>query len=58
MTKQQVLKIFHDYVDNDYNASGDRYYVKDALLAVADEYEIRAMGFGWILDDDDEEDEE
>jgi len=54
MTKQQVLRIFHDYVDNDYNASGDRCYVRDALLAVADEYEIRAMGFGWILDEDEE----
>lgn len=54
MTKQQVLKIFHDYVDNDYNASGDRYYVKNALLAVAGECEIRSMGFEWIFDDDEE----
>lgn len=52
MTKNQILKIFQAYVENDYQASGDIGYVKDALFAVADEYEIREMGFGWILDED------
>ena len=53
MTKNQILKIFQAYVNNDYEASGNIDYVKDALLAVADEYEIREMGFGWVLDDED-----
>ena len=55
MTKQQVIRIFHDYVDNDYSATGDRFYIRDALFAVADEYEIRELGFGWVLDDEDSE---
>lgn len=52
MSKSQILKIFQAYVDNDYKATGDMGYVRDALLAVADEYEIREMGFGWVLDED------
>ena len=66
MTKNQILKIFQAYVDNDYQATGDIGYVvsiclglvdftvvKDTLLSVADEYEIREMGFGWVLDNED-----
>lgn len=53
MTKNQILKIFQAYVDNDYQAASDIGYIKDALFAVADEYEIREMGFGWVLDDED-----
>ena len=56
MTKQQVIKIFQNYVDNDYQATGDMGYVKDALFAVANEHEIRELGFGWVLDDEDTED--
>ena len=52
MTKQRVIKILQDYVENDYNASGDVEYITDALFAVADEYEIRELGFGWIFDDE------
>jgi hypothetical protein len=37
---------------NDYNASSNLDYIKDALLAVADELEIRELGFGWVLDDE------
>ena len=55
MTKQQAIKIFQAYVNNDYEASGDRGYITDALFAVADEYEIRELGFGWVLDDEDYE---
>ena len=57
MTKQQVIKIFQDYVNNDYEASGDKGYVADALFAVADEYEIRELGLGWVLDDEDSQDD-
>ena len=53
MTKNQILKIFQAYVDNDYQATGDIGYLKDTLLSVADEYEIREMGFGWVLDNED-----
>lgn len=56
MTKQQVIRIFQAYVENDYEAS-DRGYIADALLAVADEYEIRELGFGWVLDNEDSEDD-
>ena len=55
MTKQQVIRIFQDYVNNDYEASGDLGYITDALFAVADEHEIRELGFGWIFDGDSEE---
>ena len=54
MTKQRLLKIFQSYVENDYEAA-DRGYIADALFAVADEYEIRELGFGWVLDDEDTE---
>lgn len=53
MTKKQMMKIFQAYVENDYRASGDIYYVRDTLLAVADEYEIRELGLGWVLGDED-----
>ena len=55
MTKQQVIRIFQNYVNNDYEASGDVGYITDALFAVADEHEIRELGFGWVLDDEDSE---
>lgn len=55
MSKQQIIKIFHDYVMNDYYASGDSEYIKDALFSVADEEEIRYLGFGWVLDNEDTE---
>lgn len=55
MTKQQVIRIFQDYVMNDFEASGEKDYIADALFAVADEEEIRALGFGWVLDEGDEE---
>lgn len=41
---------------NDYAATGcDSAYIKDALFAVADEMEIRGLGFGWVLDGEDED---
>ena len=43
------------YVNNDYEASGDVGYITDALFAVADEPEIRELGFGCVLDDEDSE---
>jgi len=55
VTKQQIIKIFQNYVLNDYEASS-REYIEDALFAVADEYEIRELGFGWVLDEDNEDD--
>lgn len=58
MTKQQVIRIFRDYIDNNYTATGDKNYVKDALLAVADEYEIRNLGFGDYLDNEDSTDDQ
>ena len=54
MTKQRAIKIIQDYVNNDYEASQDIGYITDALFAVADELEIRELGFGWIFDDDEE----
>ena len=57
MTKQQVIRILQDYVNNDFEATGDKGYIADALFAVASEEEIRALGFGWVLDDDEGEDE-
>lgn len=58
MTKQQVIRIFRDYIDNDYTATGDKGYVRDALFAVADEHEIRSLGFGDYLDDEDSTDDQ
>ena len=58
MTKQQVIRIFRNYIDNDYAAIGDKGYVRDALFAVADEQEIRALGFGDYLDDEDTTDDQ
>lgn len=57
MTKRDVIRIFRDYIDNDYQATGDKEYVKDALFAVADEQEIRALGFGDFLDEDSTDDQ-
>lgn len=53
MTKKRIIDIFKEYVLNDYKASQEEDYIKDALLAVADEYEIRELGFGWVLDNED-----
>ena len=55
MSKQQIIRIFHDYVMNDYYAHGDSEYIKGALFSVADEEEIRYLGFGWVLDNEDTE---
>ena len=52
-----MIKIFQAYVNNDYEASGDRGYITDALFAVADEYEIRSVGLGEYLDDEDTTDD-
>lgn len=57
MTKQRAIEILQGYVDNDYAATSDSGYIRDTLLAVADEYEIRELGFGWALDGDDDNDE-
>ena len=55
MTKQQVIHIFQEYVNNDYAATCDSGYIRDALFAVADEHEIRELGFGWVLDGEGDE---
>ena len=54
MTKQRLLAIFQNYVENDLEGS-DTGYIADALLTVADEYEIRELGFGWIIYGEEEE---
>jgi len=51
MTKKRAAQILQDYVNNDCEIS-DFYTVRDALLAVADEYEIRELGLGRYLDDE------
>jgi hypothetical protein len=56
MTKRDIIRIFQGYVENDYEASGSLDYIKDALLTVATEEEIRYLGFGWVLDEDSEND--
>ena len=50
MTKKQIIKIFQAYVNTDYMECGDKYKIRDKLLAIADEYEIRELGFGWVLE--------
>ena len=52
------MRMFKDYVDNDYIATRDKGYVRDALFAVADEYEIRSVGLGEYLDDEDTTDDQ
>lgn len=45
---ERVIQILQEYVDNDYNASGDSEYIRNALEAVATKKEIVELGFGWI----------
>ena len=54
MTKQRAIRILREYIENNVQETGDINYIKDCLLSVADEYEIRELGFGWVLDKDDE----
>lgn len=56
MTKERVIEIFQDYVNNDYEGCSDSTYIVDALYAVANEKEIRELGFDWVLDCIEEED--
>ena len=55
MTKKRAMEIIRDYVNNDFEASCDTDYIQDALFAVADEQEIRELGFGWVLDKEEDE---
>lgn len=55
MTKQRVISILQGYVNNDFEGCCDRGYIADCLLAVADEQEIRELGFGWVLDGEGDE---
>ena len=55
MTRARAIDILQEYVNNDYEGCYDRGYIADCLLAVADEQEIRELGFGWVLDEGEQE---
>ena len=48
MTQKRLMEILHSYVDNDYRASGDTEYIRNALEEVASHDEIVELGFGWV----------
>lgn len=48
MDYKRLLQIFQTYVDNDYQASGDSAYVREALEETASRSEIEELGFGWL----------
>ena len=57
MTYERLMQIFQNYVENDYEASSCD-YIMDALEEVATKDEIEELGFGWIYDGDEDEDDE
>lgn len=48
MDYKRLLQIFQTYVDNDYQASCDSAYVREALEEIASRSEIEELGFGWL----------
>lgn len=48
MDYKRLLRIFQAYVENDYQASCNTRYIKEALEEVATHKEIEELGFGWI----------
>lgn len=53
MTKERLLDIFIAYVGNDYNATGDSEYIKEALSAAgAGPEDYDELGLGWLNDCD------
>ena len=57
MTKQRAMGIIQDLINDDLECMdlGD---VQDKLFQFMDEMEIRELGFGWILDGDEDGEEE
>lgn len=48
---ERLLRILQDYVGNDYEATSDSGYVRDALYAAGCGEEImKALGFDWLFD--------
>jgi hypothetical protein len=58
ITKERVIQILQDYVYNDSEAT-ELSYVRDVLVNICgcDEAEMRELGFGYIFDATDEDDE-
>lgn len=56
ITKERVIQILQDYVYNDAEAT-ELSYVREVLTGVCgcDEEEMRALGFGYIFDADEDE---
>ena len=56
MTKQRAMGIIQGFINDDLECMdlGD---VQDKLFQFMDEMEIRELGFGWILDGDEGEEE-
>ena len=51
MTKMRMKKIFQDFV----SAACDEFdpeVVMDIIVSVADEYEIKELGLGWLTDEE------
>lgn len=48
MEYKRLLRILHDYVDNDYQASYDPVYIRKLLEKVATKEEIVEIGYGWL----------
>ena len=57
MTHERLVQIFQNYIENDYEASSCA-YIRDALEEVATQDEIEELGFGWIYDGDEDEENE
>ena len=57
LTRDDVLRMFQEYVGNDYFATTDSFYVRDALhSAGVSEDDFCSLGFDWISDVIKEED--
>jgi len=52
MTYKRLLTILQSYVENDYQASCNPDYVREALGEVATKEEIFELGFGWLYPDE------
>ena len=48
MTKERLMEILLDYVENDFKASSETEYIRTALESVASKEEIVELGFGWL----------
>ena len=48
MEYKRLLTILQAYVENDYQASCNPDYIREALSEVASKEEIIELGFGWL----------